>query len=117
MAATQHNIVVEQGSKFQLNVQARNSDGTVKDLTGYSGRMQVRSTVDSISTLMSATTGTGEITINAPGGMVMVEVGADVTQAMTWNVGVYDLEVFTATPANVIRLVEGFASLNKEVTR
>jgi hypothetical protein len=35
---------------------------------------------------------------------------------MSWSSGQYDIEAYTS-PANVIRLAEGFASLSPEVTR
>lgn len=117
MPAVHHDIVVEQGSKFVLPIQALNPDRTVFDLTGYSGRMQVRSNIDDTNILVDASTSNGRISINAPGGVVTVTIGADITTGYTWKTGVYDLEVFTSDPANVIRLAEGFATLSLEVTR
>lgn len=118
MAVTFHNINIPQGSKFEMNVQALNSDKTVKDLTGYDARMQIRQTVNSVSPLLSITTGTGEITINAPGGIVMVRIPATTTIGLTFNDAVYDIEIYkSADPTEVSRIVEGFASLSLEVTR
>lgn len=115
MATTRHDITVNQGSAFKLNVQALNADRTVMDLSGYSAKMQIKDSKGGATTYMTASTAGGTITINGPGGIVMVNVGADVTTPMTWNSGWYDLEV-NNTATNVIRLVEGFASLSKEVT-
>ncbi len=115
MPTTRHDITVNQGSAFKLNVQALNSDRTVMNLTGYSARMQIRSAPGVTPILLDASTSNGRITINASGGIVMVNVGADVTTSMVWNSGIYDLEIFTDA-ANVIRLVSGFASLSVEVT-
>jgi hypothetical protein len=117
MATTLYNVVVPQGARFAFSIQALNDDGTVKDLTGYSGRMQIRPTVESSTILLEATTANGRITIDEDDGIVSVNVGADITGPMTWAAGVYDLEIFTASPAEVIRLVEGYAYLSKEVTR
>jgi len=117
MTTARSNITIQQGAKFEFNIGATNSDGTVKDLTGYSARMQVRATPLSLTTLLDANTTNGRITINAPGGIVMVAVGADVTALLNWNVAYYDLEIYTVDPTNVIRLVEGYASLSREVTR
>lgn len=116
MVATKQDIAFEQGTKFQFSVQAKNPDGTPLNLVGYTGRMQVRPTIDSSTILVTATTAGGEIIINGPSGIVEVTIGADVTTTYTWLVGYYDLEVLT-TAANVIRLAEGFAALKKEVTR
>lgn len=115
MGTVKLDITFRQGATFELNVQARNADGTVKDLTGYTGKMQVRPTAES-STKYVDIPAVGSITINGPLGQVAVVVPADITAAMTWTSGVYDLEV-ALNPATVIRLAEGFASLSKEVTR
>ncbi len=116
MVATKQDILFEQGKKFEYTVQARNPDKSIKDLSGYQARMQVRPTVDSVTILVSATSAGGEIVINGPLGIVAVTIGADVTTAYTWTVGVYDLEAFTSA-TNVIGLAKGFAALDKEVTR
>lgn len=116
MTATKRDIVFEQGKKFDFTVQALNPDKTPMNLTGYSGRMQVRETVDSVSTLVDVSTAGGQVTINGPLGIVNVLIGADVTASYTWKTGVYDLEVFTTAP-NVIGLTFGFAAVHKEVTR
>jgi len=115
MPTTRHDITVNQGAEFTLNVQALNADRTVMDLTGYTAKMQVRDSKGGSTIYMTASTAAGTITINAPGGIVMVNVGADLTTPMTWNSGWYDL-IVTASSTNVKRLVEGFASLSKEVT-
>jgi hypothetical protein len=117
MAATFKSIVVEQGAKFELNVQARTSSGAILPLIGYEARMQIRPTVESSTVLLAASTADGRITINGPGGIVMISIGADVTTALTWTSGgVWDLEAFTSA-SNVIRLAKGFAYLDLEVTR
>jgi hypothetical protein len=87
------------------------------DLTGYSGKMQVRPTKASNTVLLEASTANGRIAINAPGGIVTITVGADITAPLSWDVAYYDVEVFTVDPANVHRIVEGYASFSKEVTR
>ena len=115
MGTVKLDIVVRQGATFELTVQARNADGTVKDLTGYTGRMQIRPYVDSTDVLLDAVV-SGTITITSAQGIVAVSVPANITAAMDWSSGVYDLEVFSSA-ANVIRLVEGNASFSKEVTR
>jgi hypothetical protein len=113
---TRHDIVVQQGAIFQLPIQALNQDRSIKDLTGYQARFQVRATTASATVLMSGTTEDGRIAVNGPSGIVTITVGADVTAPMTWTNGVWDIEAYT-TAANVIRLAEGFASLSPEVTR
>lgn len=116
MAATRLDIVIEQGVRFDRSIQVRNKDGTVKNLTGYSGRMQIRPSYASATVLLDATTANGMVTINAPGGVVTITIGADITTPMTWTSGYYDVEIFSSA-ADVIRILQGSASLSLEVTR
>lgn len=116
MATTKHNIVIQQGANFALNVTAKNDDGSIKDLTGYTAKMQVRITPTDNTILLEASSANGRITINAPGGIVMVAVGADVTTGLNWNVAYYDIEITTGA-TNVFRIVEGFATFSREVTK
>lgn len=115
MSVTKHDIVIRQGSVFPMNVSVKDQ-GVAMNLNGYSATMQVRSSVGSGTILLEASTANGRITINGPLGIVMVYVDSDVTRALTFNTGVYDLEVFTTT-ANAIRVLEGNVALSLEVTR
>lgn len=116
MAATRKNIVIEQGGKFELTVQAKNADGTPMDLTSYTGKMQVRPSASSSTVLLEASTANGRVAIDPLNGVVAVVIGADVTGPLTWRVGVYDLEV-TSSVSEIRRIAEGFAYLSPEVTR
>lgn len=112
---TLYDIEIQQGAKFLLNVQARNkADNSILSLVGYSGKLQIKSAPGG-TLLMEASTANGYITINGPSGIVSINVPATVTAPMTWNTGVYDLEVFTGAP-DTIRLLEGYAALSLEVT-
>jgi len=116
VATVVHRIKVQQGAAFKLNVQAQNADKSAMNLTGYSARMQIRASATDPSILMEASTANTYITINGPGGVVMINVPATITDPMTWTDGVWDLEIFTNT-TDIIRLAEGSASLSPEVTR
>lgn len=116
MATVRRDITIPQGGIFRMNIAVQNSDKTVRDLTGYSARMQVRESVSSLVTLVEATTANGYITISLVSGIVMVLIPSDITEAMVWSAGVYDLEIYT-DDTDVERLVEGNAALSLEVTR
>jgi hypothetical protein len=116
MTATRLDISIEQGAKFERNILVKNNNGTVKDLTGYSARMQIRPTFASDTVLLEATTTNGLISINSPGGVVTISLTADVTTTLDWSVAVYDLEIYSSV-TEVIRILEGSASLSLEVTR
>jgi len=116
VGTVKHDITVQQGAKFVLSIAAQNADKSVMNLSGYTGRMQIRDAAGGASTYLDATSANGMIAVNGPAGVVTVTVGADVTDPMTWKNGVYDLEV-TNGATNVIRLAEGFASFSAEVTQ
>lgn len=113
MAAKDLDIKIEQGKNFKLTVTVREY-GAVKNLTGFAGRMQIRSAPG--GTLQADLTSV-EITIPTPvNGQVVINIPAATTAAYTWKLGVYDLEVFNSGTGEVIGVLKGFASLDQEVT-
>lgn len=112
MAAKDLDIKIEQGKNFKLTVTVREY-GAVKNLTGFAGRMMIKSGIGG-TTYANLTT---EITIPTPvNGQVVINIPAATTAAYTWNQGIYDLEVFNAGTGEVIGVLKGFASLEQEVT-
>lgn len=116
MPARKYDILIEQGSNFTLTVFAKNSDGTVRDLTGYTARMQIRSSVDSATVLAEASTNNGLISIVGVDGEVTINIPSATTDNYAWHNGVYDLEVDNNVGA-VIRLLSGNAACSFQVTR
>lgn len=113
MAAKDLDIKIEQGKNFKLTITVREY-GLVKNLTGFAGRMQIRS-IPGAGTLYANLT--SEITIPTPvNGQVVINIPAATTTAYTWKLGVYDLEVFNSGTGEVIGVLKGFASLDLEVT-
>jgi hypothetical protein len=55
------NLEMFQGSTFSVNVTWKNADGTNKDLTGTTARMQIRSSYNSNVVVESLTSSNGEI--------------------------------------------------------
>lgn len=113
MAAKDLDIKIEQGKNFKLTVTVREY-GVVKNLTGFSGRMMIKSAIG--GTTLANLTST-EITIPAPvNGQVVINIPAATTAAYTWTQGIYDLEVFNSGTGEVLGVLKGFASLDQEVT-
>lgn len=111
MAAGTYNFTLDQGSTFsrQLTVQDNN---TAMDLTGYTGRMQMRSTHDSDTIALSFT-----VTVaNAEQGKLNITASATTTAALTEGIYVYDLEI-ESSAGTVTRLMEGNITVTPEVTR
>lgn len=130
MAAGIHNFTIEQGTTVDFEIQYKDSNLVPINLTGYSGRMQIRSTYadnqpTTYITLSSslAPDGTG---LNFSGsatrglkpptsGSVGIYINAESSSAFTFAKAKYDLELYSGSL--VIRLLEGTVTLDKEVTR
>jgi hypothetical protein len=115
MAAGQHDITIEQGTTFQMNL-VWEYDGDPIDLTGYTARMQVRRTHRSDSALLTFTTENGAITLGGAAGTIQIVGAASLTDDVPSKPCVYDLEM--VSPGGIVtRLIEGTATVTPEVTR
>ena len=112
MTAATYDLVIDQGSDFAIDLTITEA-GSAKNLTGYSGRAQVRSTHAA-----SSTSATFSVTIvNASTGQLKMEMTAATSGALAAGRYVYDLEIHTANNATVKRLIQGSVTINPEVTR
>ena len=112
MAAANYDLTIDQGSTFVIDITI-NEGGSVKDLTGYSARSQMRSTKTATDVAASFT-----CTIPVPtNGVVKMELPAGTSSDMAAGLYFYDLEIHTGSDAIVKRLIEGKVTLNQEVTR
>lgn len=84
-------------------------------LSGFTARMQLRSKTTSDTVLLELTTGNGGIVLDTALGTVTITASATQTEALTFSSAVYSLEMVKA--GEVIQLLTGFITLDKEVTR
>ena len=85
------------------------------NLTGYTARMNIRSTVDATTILHSLTTENSGIALGGAAGTVDLLISATDTALFAFGTAVYDLELISGTV--VTRLLSGNVTLSKEVTR
>ena len=113
-------IAVNQGESYAMKITYRDSLGVAKDLTGWSGRGQIRLKATDTAALASFT-----VTISDPtNGVVVAALAAD---ALSGNANikgksysettaaVYDIEIYNG--ATVKRLVNGACLISPEVTK
>ena len=112
MTAATYDLVIDQGSDFAIDLTITEG-GTAKNLTGYSGRAQIRTTHAAASATASFTV----TIVNAANGTMKLELQASTTTALAAGRYVYDLEIHTANDATVKRLIQGSVTINQQVTR
>lgn len=116
MPAVRENLTIEQGASFFKNIKYMETDQiTPVDLTSYTARMHIRANVESEVILQSLVSPT-EITLGGAAGTIQLYLSPVVTAAITYESGVYDLELEDAG-GDVTRLIYGGVEVTPEVTR
>jgi hypothetical protein len=128
MAAGKYSFVIEQGTTTNFEIQYKDSNNAPVNLTGYSGKMMIRSgyadanpTTYAILSSSLAADGTGLNFSGSNGitppasGSIGVVISAMSSSNFTFNNALYDLEITSGSI--VTRILEGQVSLSKEVTR
>jgi len=111
-----YNIIADQGSTFSRQLTWNDSNGSAVNLTGYTARMDVRTSIDAAgAAVLSLTTENGRIVLGGSAGTINLSAEATATQAIESGNYVYDLELVSGS--TVTRLVQGSFVLRGEVTR
>ena len=125
MAAGKYSFIIEQGATTNFQINWTDESGSAMDLTGYHGRMQIRSDYNS-APLISLTSslspdGTG-INISGSNGITPIQSGsigvyisAYSSSLLDFGEALYDLEMVKGDV--VTRLLEGRVKLSKNVTK
>ena len=112
MPAGKYNISIDQGSDYATDITISDS-GTVKNLTGYSARAQLRSTIASDTLEASFVCPIADPTT----GVVNISMTNAVSKLLNPQTYVYDLEIHTAADAFVQKILYGTVKVAPEVTR
>jgi hypothetical protein len=109
-----YNVTMYQGATFDLSL-TWNVNSSPVDLTGYTSRMQVRSSFASDTTILNLTSGSG-ITLGGTAGTILINATAATTAGVATGQYVYDLELVSGGSA-VTRLIKGTFIVDPEVTK
>ena len=111
-----YNIIADQGSTFTRQLTWEDSAGSAINLTGYTARMDVRTSIDAAgAATLSLTTGNGRIVLGGTAGTIALSAEGTATAAVAAGDYVYDLELVSGS--TITRLVQGTFTLRGEVTR
>lgn len=120
MPAHKLNLKIDQGATFDKTltwkVGAKAAAAVPVDLTGCTARAQIREDIDSNEVLLELTTENERIQLGGTAGTIRILIDAVTTASISWESGVYDLEVVFAN-GHVVRRLAGSVSVSKEVTR
>lgn len=131
MIAGVYNLTIEQGSTFGRLIAIEQPDLATDptgqtfenfDLSGFTARMHIRRTIDTLTPMITLTTENGRIAINPSivgDATKNNEISLSITAADTATIttsGVYDLEIISAG-GTVSKVIRGDVTLIPEVTR
>jgi hypothetical protein len=108
--AIKTNIVIDQGSDYEVSVNVKDANNTPIDLAGYTGAAQMRKHYTSLTSHsfgVNITALTGEVTLSMP---------ANTSNLISPGRYVYDCEL-TSISNTKIRIVEGIVTVTPQVTR
>ncbi len=118
MAAGGLSFVLEQGSRFSMDIIFRGPTGTPINLTGYGVEMAIREKVDSPSRIITLSSANGRIVFASPRstGKITLVLASEVTAGLSFDTAVYDL-VLTDPSGQRKRMLEGTVTFSRAVTR
>ncbi len=111
-----YNLVIYQGANLSQVFTWQDSNQTPVNLTGYTARMQARTSITADPPFISLTTENGGIALGGSAGTVTLTMTAAQTASIIETVGVYDLEL--VSPSGIVtRFLQGAVIISREVTR
>lgn len=128
MAAGKYNFTIEQGTTLDFEIAYTDSNSNKIDLTGYTGRMQLKDKIGGSTTYITLSSSlnadgtglnfSGSNGLNPPtSGTIGIFISANSSSALDFNKAVYDLEIISGSTYPVVtRLLQGTVTLDKEVT-
>ena len=114
--AARYDLTIDQGATFTFDLEVQSINLT----TGYTVRMQGRTSHAATTTLFSLTSGGGGISLSHSAGNshIIPTISATATAALNAPLsGVYDIEYQETATGFVTRILEGSFHVTPEVTR
>ena len=109
-------LAIPQGATWSQVINWKTgSPAAAVNTTGYTARMQLRTSHSASSASLELTTTNGRISLNSSG-VITLSLTATQTAALAAGRYVYDLEL-VSSGGQVTRLLEGVVAVSSEVTR
>jgi hypothetical protein len=115
-AVASHDLQIAQGATYSQVINWKTgSTPTFVNTTGFSARMQLRTSYSAASASLELTTANSRISLTNAG-VITLSLTATETAALAAGRYVYDLEM-VSSGGQVTRLLEGVVTVSPEVTR
>jgi len=115
-AVASHDLTIPAGATYSQTINYKTgSPAAFVNTTGYSARMQLRTSYSAASASLELTTSNGRISLTNAG-VITLSLTATETAALAAGRYVYDLEM-VSSGGQVTRLLEGVVTVSPEVTR
>lgn len=114
--AENYRLTIDQGASFELSFLFADENNIPLNLTGYTARMQLRTSYTAPTPAIELTTENNRIVFTPLEGKMTLSLPASVTTTIAPRNYVYDVELISPT-GFVTRAVEGDAIVTPEVTR
>ena len=115
-AVASTDLTIAQGATYSQVINWKTgSPAAFVNTTGYTARMQLRTSYSSASATLELTTANSRITLTNAG-VITLSLTATETAALTAGRYVFDLEL-VSSGGQVTRLLEGIVTVTPEVTR
>ena len=105
-------LTIDRGSQFESIIVVNDTNGAVKNLTGYLARGKIRKSYTSSTSV--------DFTITIPNptfGKLVVSMTSANTLLLKSGRYVYDIEIYRSSPAEVIRVREGQVEVTPSVVQ
>lgn len=105
-----------QGKTVSFEYVWADEDSIPIDVTGWTSRMQLRSSYESVSPVVEFTVANSRVTVGTTDGKFTFVLSASDSAALPTGSGVYDVEV-TDSAGKVMQAFSGKYTIQREVTR
>jgi len=109
-------IEIYKGDDFELKFRLKDSFGVYINLTGWTGRAQLRN-VSGPTGILAASFAVAIGNQGTEPGSIIVTMPAVTTAALTLPLGVYDVEMTSSAPSKITTYLVGPATIIDDVTR
>lgn len=115
-AVASHDLTIPAGATYSQTINYKTgSPAAFVNTTGYTARMQLRTSYSAANASLELTTANGRISLTNAG-VITLALTATETAALAAGRYVYDLEL-VSSGGQVTRLLEGVVTVSPEVTR